>query len=156
MPQVRVETLLSEPANADLVIRLQGSLYPDVQQRIKRLGNAALDQIHKTMLTGAPKERFAAAESLLDRAIGKAIQVTESRNLNINVNDPKAVDAALTTQQSRIAKLEQARDKLKTAKLASPAKPASEVKPASRFPSLDESFRLPPPKLDLGKVGLPA
>lgn len=114
LPQNRVECYMTEPATADLIIRLQGSLYPDPAVRVKRVANMALDKIVKTMLTDG-KQGFAAAESLLDRAMGKAIQVTENRNLNVNMNDPKAVDSAIAAQTERIARLEASQSKLRQA-----------------------------------------
>ena len=56
-----------------------------------------------------------ATSDLLDRSLGKAVQVTENRNLNFDMNDPRALDKAIQAQLSKLQQLEVIEARVKAA-----------------------------------------
>jgi len=108
-----VDTFLSSSRGSTMMLRMQSALFPDPKVRIKRLANTALDTQVRLMLTSKDEKiRAAVSQNLLDRAEGKATQVIENRNLNVNLNDAVALDRAIVGQQERLAKLEEMAKKL--------------------------------------------
>lgn len=98
----------------EMIVRFQSALYPDPAQRVKKLANLAIDVNAQIMLRGEtkPELRAKVASDFMDRSMGKAIQVTENRNLNITVESLDAADKALKSQNERLAKLEAMQKKL--------------------------------------------
>ena len=107
LPEQFVLGCINSSQGADMIVRLQNAMFPDVRLRIDRLANLALDRKVKLMLTSTNDAVVnAVTTDLLDRTLGKAIQVTENRNLNLNMNDPLALDKAIEAQSEKLAKLE--------------------------------------------------
>lgn len=102
-----VDVVLGSSRGSDLMLKYQASLFPNVQDRVKRLASIALDTQVKMLLTSqSEKTLLTLTNNLLDRSMGKAIQVTETRSINVNVDDVDALDRALIAQQERLKKLE--------------------------------------------------
>ena len=111
-----VEEYLKSPEGSEQVIRIQTALYPDPGQRLKRLAHLAIDTNVRLLLRGKSEAVVAkVAADVLDRSQGKAVQVHENRNLNVNVTDLAAADRALKAQEERLKKLEEVALKLKAA-----------------------------------------
>jgi len=107
LPVAFVNGCVNSAQGADMIIRLQNAIFPDVKLRIERLANMALDRKVKLMLTSQNDAVVnSVTTDILDRTLGKAIQVTENRNLNLNMNDPHALDKAIEAQSEKLAKLE--------------------------------------------------
>jgi hypothetical protein len=104
---------VSSEEGAETIIRMQTSLCPDPRERIKKVQNLAVDALTRVILKGKNEANIIrAATDLLDRGQGKAVQITENRNLNVNVTDMKAADQALAAQKERLNRLEITRQKL--------------------------------------------
>lgn len=107
LTETYVQGCISSARGADMVVRIQGALFPDVKLRIERLANLALDRKVKLMLTSTNDAVVnSVTTDILDRTLGKAIQITENRNLNLNMNDANALDRAIAAQQEKLKKLE--------------------------------------------------
>jgi hypothetical protein len=103
MELAKVRELLGTKAAAVTIARIQSVFYPEAGQRVKKLANLALDTILTVMLTADKDEtRLKAAQDLADRAMGKAVQVTENRNLNFNVNEVNSLDQSIEMLQKKI------------------------------------------------------
>ena len=97
----------------ETIIRLQTAAFPDPQARVKRMANVALDRMMKLLMHSTSDATVAkVAGDILDRSMGKATQVVENRNLNVNVTDMASADRALKAQQERLERLEATQKKL--------------------------------------------
>ena len=100
----QVRELLGTKLAAATIARIQSVFYPDASQRVTQLGNLALDTILQVMLTAEKdSDRLKAAQDLADRALGKATQVVETRNLNFNVGEVEQLDQSIEMLQKKIA-----------------------------------------------------
>lgn len=89
------------------VIRMQNAMYPDIKVRIKKMTHLALDVQMKTLMGGSDVLKNKVAESILDRDIGKATQVVESRSVDIAAGDVKQLDKAIVSVEARLKKHEE-------------------------------------------------
>lgn len=115
----QVSDVIRSDGGLEMIIRLQTALYPDPMQRVKRLGNMALDAQLRILLRSTSDATVAkVASDMLDRGSGKAVQVVESRNLNVSITDMAAADRAMKTANERLAYLEDQQNKLLAARHA--------------------------------------
>lgn len=99
----QVRQILSDKRAAATISRIQSVFFPEPGARVKKLGNLAVDTILQLMLTAEKDEtRLKAAQDLADRALGKAVQVTENRNINFNVDEVNNLDQSIETLQKKI------------------------------------------------------
>lgn len=111
-----VEQSIKSNDGMDEVIRLQTALFPDPAVRVKRIANLALDTQLKLLIRSTSDTTLAkVSQDILDRAGGKATQITENRNLNINVSDGASLDRALKASMERLDRLEETRQKMLSA-----------------------------------------
>lgn len=116
LPETFVDACVHSAQGADMIVRFQNALYTDVPTRINKTANLALDRKIKLMLTSTNDAVVNSATSdLLDRSLGKAIQVTENRNMNFDMNDPRALDKAIQAQLTKLQKLEDIEARVKAA-----------------------------------------
>lgn len=107
VPVSRVEAVIATPQNVDTIIKMQATICPEPLERLKKLTNLAIDVKVKLLMTAKSETvRDNVASDIIDRAMGKAIQITESRNINFDVKDIGALDKALEAQMARLNKLE--------------------------------------------------
>lgn len=112
--KLAIERFLKSAEGTEQVIRFQTAMFPDPTARIKRTAHLAIDASMRLLLRGSSEATIAkVAADLLDRANGKAVQLTENRNLNINISDMAAADRALEAQNERLKRLEETAEKLK-------------------------------------------
>ena len=109
-----VQDFIKSPRGSELVVKMQSALFPDPVTRVRKLANVAVDVMSQILLRGdvKPELRFKAAVDVMDRAMGKAVQVHESRSLVVNVDNLEAADRALAAQQERLTRLEEMQKKL--------------------------------------------
>lgn len=119
-----IDRILHSDSGIEQIVRLQSALFPDPQQRIKRMANMALDTVAKLML-GAKSEqvRLKGAVDLLDRAAGKAVQRTENVNIDIDNLTQDGLDRALLAQKQKLDRLELVEARVRA------AKPVNELRP---------------------------
>ena len=111
-----VDIVLKSREGAAEIIRLQGLMFPNVHDRVRRLSHIALDKQSEILLRSEDDKLIAqVSEKMLDRGLGKATQVIESRNFHFEAGDIKQVESAIDQQINRIAKLEEMSKKLETA-----------------------------------------
>lgn len=109
-----VHAIIGSDDGMDQILRFQMAMFPDPMVRVKRMANLALDTQMKLMTRAGTSDSVLAkvTQDVLDRAMGKATQVVENRNLNVNVTDMQSADRALKAQQERLARLEAVQQKL--------------------------------------------
>jgi hypothetical protein len=108
-----VDVVLTSTEGASQVIRLQNTLYPNTKDRVGRIANLALDKQIRLLLNSTDdKLVYAVSEKLLDRAMGRAVQTVETKNLNLNV-DVTQIDKQIEAQMDRIKSLESMSERLK-------------------------------------------
>jgi len=95
-----------------LVVRFQSSKGNDPRQRIKGLTNLAIDTAVELLLTGKEATRTKVAIDLMDRGMGKAVQVVETRNYDSAMQDMAAADKAIAAQKARLDTLQKLEEKL--------------------------------------------
>lgn len=116
LPEAFVDGCIHSSQGADMIVRFQNAIFTDVPTRINKVANLALDRKIKLMLTSTNDAVVNSATSdLLDRSLGKAVQVTENRNLNFDMNDPRALDKAIQAQLSKLQQLEVIEARVKAA-----------------------------------------
>lgn len=102
----QVERILASPEGTEMVIRLQTALYPDVRTRIAKITHLAVDTKFRLLMTSTSEAiKDKVATDLLDRAMGKATQVTENRNYNFDAKDAEALQRQLDAGRERLDKL---------------------------------------------------
>jgi len=108
-----VDALIRSKDGTEQILRMQTALFPDAQVRIKKLAHLAVDQQVRLMLTAKSEGvRARVATDMLDRSIGKAVQVIETRNIAMAGMDLQATDHALRAQEERLARLEAVQKRL--------------------------------------------
>lgn len=114
IPVEDIEGVISTPRGQDLIVRMQAEMTPDPQQRLKKLATLAVDVQTRMLLNKHTPATILAAltRDVLDRAYGKAVQVTENRNLNFDLKDANALDRALVAQAEKVKKIEDMQRKL--------------------------------------------
>ena len=124
------DKIINSDSGIEQIVRLQSALFPDPQQRIKRMANMALDTVAKLML-GAKSEQIRGkmAVDLLDRAGGKAVQRTENVNVDIDNLTQDSLDRALAAQKAKLDRLELVEARVRA------AKPVNELKPVAASPN---------------------
>lgn len=106
--QATVAAFVSSKYGATMIVRLQAAYTPDPRQRVTKMAHSALDTLQVLMLTAQSETvKLGAANSIADRAMGKAVQVVESRNFNFDVNNLQDLDRSLGSLDEQITKLEQ-------------------------------------------------
>lgn len=116
-----VGDLCKSKSGVDQIVRMQTALFPNPAERIKRCAHMAIDASVKLLLGGKTEAVVAkVAGDLLDRSQGKAVQITENRNFNVDITDMAAADKALEAQMERLARLESVQAKLLAAKNVTP------------------------------------
>jgi hypothetical protein len=124
MDRQAVEDYVRTKAGTDVVIKMQTALFPDPAARIKKCAHMAIDATLKLLLQGKTEAVVAkVAGDILDRSMGKAVQINENRNINIDVADMAAADKALAAQMERLNRLEETQRRLTQAKNVTPAVP---------------------------------
>lgn len=113
IPASQVESFCHSPEGVELVVRLQTALFPDPTVRVKKAAHSAIDAALKLLYTSKKEEIVAKiAIDLMDRSLGKAVQVNENRNITFDLKDVEAADKALAAQEERLARLEAMQRKL--------------------------------------------
>lgn len=107
-----VQAFLRTKEGASLVVRFQSSKGNDPRQRIKGLTNLAIDTAVELLLTGKEATRTKVAIDLMDRGMGKAVQVVETRNYDSAMQDMAAADKAIAAQKARLDTLQKLEEKL--------------------------------------------
>jgi hypothetical protein len=112
-----VDRIVQTGDGLEQIIRFQTAAFPDPLARVKRMAHMALDTQQKLLIRSKSDATIAkVASDILDRATGKATQVIENRNLNVNVTDQASADRAIRATQERIERLELVQRKLQAAK----------------------------------------
>jgi len=115
-----VDQLVKSKEGIEAILRMQTALFPDAQVRIKKLAHLAVDQQVRLMLTAKSEGvRAKIAADMLDRSVGKAVQVIENRNVAMAGMDMEATDHALRAQEDRLARLEAVQRRLESAQKVS-------------------------------------
>lgn len=115
IPSGQVEAFCHSQEGVELVVRLQTALFPDPAVRVKKAAHSAIDAALKLLYTSKKEEIVAKiAIDIMDRAMGKAVQVTENRHGAIDLKDVESADKALAAQEERLARLEAIQRKLIT------------------------------------------
>jgi hypothetical protein len=105
-----VRAYVHSDAGMERVIKMQTALYPDPVARVKKSVHLAIDASLRLLLKGKNEAVVAkVAADIMDRSMGKAVQIHENRNFNVDVNDMEAADRALLAQQERLDRLEKTR-----------------------------------------------
>lgn len=114
LPPALVRSFTESLKGSEMIIRMQTALSPDPVSRVKKMANLAIDAMAQILMRGDTKQelKLRAAMDVMDRAMGKAVQVTESRSLVVNVDSLEAADRAIKAQSDRLARLEQMQQKL--------------------------------------------
>lgn len=109
-----VVRIISSTQGMDLVVRFQSDSNPDLLSRVKKLANVALDVQTRLLLSPNTSDSVKArvANEVIDRAHGRATQVTETRNLNFDLKSADALDKALEAQQAKLTRIEETQKRL--------------------------------------------
>lgn len=108
-----VERYVKSTEGVEQIIKMQTAMFPDPMVRMKRNVHLAIDASMRLLLRSTSDTVVAkVAADFMDRGCGKATQVIENRNLNINITDMAAADRALAAQQERLERLEATQQKL--------------------------------------------
>lgn len=119
LPDAVVNAFLNSGQGVAQVLRFQQTYIQDPAQRVKALGNAAVDVIFTIARTAdKPETRLKAAVDLADRAMGKAVQVVENRNINFDVGNIDEMERQIAARQERVSKLREMSRMRKAAKAA--------------------------------------
>lgn len=123
VPVKLAKEFIESAAGSELIVKMQSALFPDPVTRVRKMANLAVDTMSQILMRGdvKPDLKFRAAVDVMDRAMGKAVQVHESRSLVVNVDSLEAADRALAAQQERLTRLEEMQKKL----MASRKRPAA-------------------------------
>lgn len=108
----QVSDVIKAPDGIESVIRFQHAAFPDPALRLKKLSNLAIDRLTKILLTGSDTNAAKVGADFLDRSMGKATQVVENRNLNVQITDMAAADRAIMAAEQRLMRLQETQDKL--------------------------------------------
>ena len=122
MSAKEVQTMIGRPDSMDMIVRFQADGGKPVSQRIKSLAQIAVDVQTRLLLdpATAPTVRAKVAQEVIDRSEGKAIQVTENRNLSFDMKDAAAIDRQMVAQVQKLERIEQMQKKLAISVAASP------------------------------------
>lgn len=123
VPVKLVQEFIASAKGSELVMKMQSALFPDPVTRVRKMANLAVDVMSQILMRGdmKPELKLRAAVDVMDRAMGKAVQVHENRSLVMNVDSLEATDRALAAQQERLTRLEEMQKKL----MASRKRPAA-------------------------------
>ena len=108
IPADQVRAVVSQPRWMDMVVRFQADASNTPQERVRKMGSIALDVQTRLMLAPGTADavRAKVAQDVADRAMGKAIQTVETRNLHFDLKDAAAVDKALKASEEKLARIE--------------------------------------------------
>lgn len=114
LPVREVHAIAGRPESIDMIVRFQADGGKSVVQRVKSLAQIAVDVQTQLLLDPktAPTIKAKVAQEVIDRAEGKAIQVTENRNLNFDLKDAAAIDRQMVAQMQKLERIEQMQRKL--------------------------------------------
>lgn len=109
-----VQAIIARPSAQDLIVRYQAANNPTIIGRVKKLAQVALDVQTRLLLSADTSDTVKArvAQEVIDRAEGKAIQVTENRNLNFDLKSAEVIDKQMAAQMMKLHNIEQMRKKL--------------------------------------------
>lgn len=109
-----VRKVIGSPVGMDLIIRLQHESNPDPQVRIRKMASIALDAQTRLLLSPSTPHSVLAKVSndVADRAFGKAIQVTENRNLNFDLKDARKLDDSIRATEEKLKRIADMQKKL--------------------------------------------
>lgn len=104
--RTEVDKVINSPGGIEQVIRFQTAAFPDPLARVKRMAHLALDTQMRLLIRSTSDATVAkVASDILDRSTGKATQVIENRNLNVNITDTASADRALRATEERLERL---------------------------------------------------
>lgn len=109
-----VNKVKSAPVGMDMIIRMQQDSSPDVHARVKKMSSIALDVQTRLLLSQHTPPAILAklSNDVIDRAEGKATQITETRNFNFDMKDAKKIDEAILATQEKLARIESQQKRL--------------------------------------------
>lgn len=108
-----IEMYLKTPQAQDMVVRFQHDIAPEPRARVAKMANVALDVQTRLLLGGASDTvKASVAQSVLDRHLGKATQVLETRSMHFDLKDSVAIDNALKASQEKLKKIEDMQKRL--------------------------------------------
>lgn len=109
-----VRKVISSPAGMDMIVRFQHDSNPSLAGRLGKMAGIALDVQLKLLLSETSTDAVKAkvAQEVIDRAHGKAIQITENRNVSFDLKDAVALDQALLASQEKLRRIEEMQKKL--------------------------------------------
>lgn len=109
-----VRKIISAPVGMDMIVKMQQDSNPDHNSRLKKMAGIALDAQTRLLLSQTTPAAVLAKVSndVVDRAHGKATQVTESRVFNFDLKDAKKVDDAIKASEEKLARIEALQKKL--------------------------------------------
>jgi hypothetical protein len=112
-------TYVRSEQGMDLLIRLQSGMFSDPAERVKRMQHMALDTMTKLLFRATDATQAKVAADILDRGGGKAVQRIETRS-TISVTDIAKADEVLVNQSERLARLEEKKKLLLSARKSPP------------------------------------
>jgi len=97
-----------------MIIRMMHDANPDPLVRIRKLSSIAIDAQARLLLssTTAPAVLAKVSQDVIDRAQGKATQVTESRVLTFDMSNMGKIDEGIKAVQERLERIEATRKRL--------------------------------------------
>jgi hypothetical protein len=109
-----LQELFKQPNFVELVLDIQTINEIPIETRIQNTAIAAYERQYQLMMTSEDSRVSSGiANSLLDRALGKATQRSENINLTFSAGvDIKSLDGSMKAVQDRIGKFEAERDKI--------------------------------------------
>lgn len=108
-PEEQIFRLLGSGQVKEFILNLQIQMGLSPAERLERYTNQAIDAKVRLMREGRNETtKNAIATDFLDRALGKAIQRTESKVLTMSAQDLKEIDSGLLELESQIFELEKA------------------------------------------------
>lgn len=109
-----VQLILEHPKSQDMIVRFQAEVSSDPAGRIRKMTNMALDVQTRLLLDKKTPATVLAklSNDLIDRNQGKAIQITENRNMNFEMKDADALDRALSAQNEKLRRIEELQKRL--------------------------------------------
>lgn len=102
-----VENIVMIPSSMEMIVRFQHDIAPEPRQRIGKMASIALDVQTRLLLGSAPDSvKAMVSENVLNRAMGKATQVIETRTLHFDLKDAAAIDNAMKASQEKLKRIE--------------------------------------------------
>jgi hypothetical protein len=113
LPEKEVEQVVLSPRTTQMVFKLQSAMGLKPDEMLERAAPLAVQKKVWLMLHSEDeKVQNAAATDVLDRALGRAVQKIETRNISVQLESLPQVEDHLSRLQTRLVQLETERLKL--------------------------------------------